>query len=76
MNFKNEITIVFFSLLCLSIIIKIILDIENYFYRKKRLNFIPEDFKSYIDKEKLTEINNYSNDKLIFDLVQYIFDKA
>ncbi|HOJ63691.1 MAG TPA: M48 family metallopeptidase [Spirochaetota bacterium] len=74
MNF-TIIGIVFIFLFILSIILKLILDIVNIIHREKHKDFIPENLKDVIDKDKLIKIHNYSTDKLKFNLILYFFGK-
>lgn len=74
MNF-TIIGIIFVSIFLLSIIIKVILDIINIIHRNKHKDFIPEELKDVVDKEKLSKIHNYSTDKLKFHLIEYFFSK-
>ncbi len=75
MKLNNIFTILFLIFFIISMIIKLILDIINYRHREKNKDKIPEELEGLIDKEKLLKINNYSNEKLIFSLVEYFFDK-
>ncbi len=74
MRINNIFTIIFLSLFGLSIILKIILDILNYSYRKKHGGKAPEGFAGLIDDEKLSLMTKYSNEKLAFSLVEYFID--
>jgi STE24 endopeptidase len=76
MRFDNIFTVVFFVFLSLSIIIKLALDIINYLHRKKNENTIPPELEGYVDLEKLSKINKYSNEKLVFSTIDYFIDNA
>ena len=75
MQFNNIFSIVFLSFLFLSIIVKIFLDLINYRHRKRNLKTIPPELNGMVDEKKLLLINQYSNEKLIFSLIGYFFDK-
>lgn len=71
----NIIGITFIVFFIISVIIKLFLDILNFIHRDKNKNFIPEELKDLVDKDKLLKINNYSNDKLRFNLIEYSIKK-
>lgn len=76
MNFNNPISIIFLSFFALSFVVKIILDIINYRHRKKFGGEIPNGLEGLVDREKLVQINDYSNSKLKFGETEYIVNKA
>ena len=69
MDLSNVFVQVFLFFLIISMITKIGLDVVNFFYRKARLGMIPEILKDHIDKDQLIKIDNYSNDKMIYETV-------
>lgn len=75
MDFSNIFVIIFIVSLLLSMVTKVALDLNNYFYRKKRLGIIPDILKEHIDKEKMIQIDRYANDKLVFETVTNFADK-
>lgn len=75
MKINNIFTISFLILFIISIIIKLLLDVINYKHREKNKDKIPSELEGLIDKEKLFKINNYSNEKLVFSLIEYFFEK-
>lgn len=75
MQFNNIFSLVFIVFFVLSLITKLILDLVNYKHREKYKTVIPPELDGYIDGEKMTLMNEYSNSKLVFSLIRSFFDK-
>lgn len=75
MDISNLFILVFIVFLVVSVITRVTLDLLNFAQRKRKLGFIPDILKEHIDKEKLLQIDRYSNEKLLFSMISYFTDK-
>lgn len=69
LQFRN----LFFFLFILKIIVKLGLDLLNLSHLQKNYEKIPSNLKAWINPTKISTINRYHRDKIIYNIISYLF---